>query len=236
MSTVSEIQQELARLADPQKAAHLQRFFKTGAGEYAQGDLFRGIRVPVLRKLVKRYEHIDLADVGELLESSFHEDRLLALLLLVRMTAVGDGATREKIYHLYLKKTAFINNWDLVDTSAEHIIGVHLEGKSKTPLNHLARSTSLWERRMAIMATFYEIKRGRFRETLRIAKMLLNDPHDLIHKAVGWMLREVGKRDLHVEEEFLRKYYRRMPRTMLRYAIERFPAPKRKAYLSGEVE
>ena len=235
MSSVSEIQKELARLADPQKAAHLQRFFKTGPGEYAEGDRFRGIRVPVLRRLVRRYERIRLADAGELLESSYHEDRLLALLLLVRLAAGGDGATRERIYRLYLKKTAFINNWDLVDTSAEHIIGAHLDGKSKAPLTRMARSALLWERRMAIMATFYEIKHDRFRETLRIAKMLLDDPHDLIHKAVGWMLREVGKRDLQAEEDFLRKYYRRMPRTMLRYAIEKFPQPKRKAYLSGDI-
>ena len=233
---VKEIQQELARLADPQKAAQLQRFFKTGPGHYGEGDLFRGIRVPLLRKLAKRYTHIDLTDAGELLASSFHEDRLLALLLLVRMAARGDGTVREKIYHLYLKNTAFVNNWDLVDISAEHIIGAHLDGKSKAALNRLARSANLWERRMAIMATFYDIKRDRFGETLRIAEMLLDDPHDLIHKAVGWMLREVGKRDLQAEEDFLRIFYRRMPRTMLRYAIERFPQPKRKAYLSGAVQ
>ena len=233
MSVVREIQQELARLADPQKAAHLQRFFKTGPGEYAQGDLFRGIRVPELRKLAKRYQGIKLAQADELLRSAYHEDRLLALLLLVQMAGADDGPMRERVYRLYLKRTAHINNWDLVDTSAEHIIGAYLDKKPKIPLNRLARSANLWERRMAVMATFYYIKRGRFQHTLHLAEMLLDDPHDLIHKAVGWMLREVGKRDLRAEEEFLQKHCQRMPRTMLRYAIERFPEPKRRAYLSG---
>ena len=236
MSVLREIEQELGRLTDPQRAAHLQRFFKTGPGEYAEGDRFRGIRVPVLRKLVNRYEHVKLADAAALLESRYHEDRLLALLMFVRMTAAGDRETREDIYRLYLKKTAFINNWDLVDTSAEHIIGAHLDGKSKTPLNRLARSECLWERRMAVMATFYDIKRGRFQQILRLAEMLIDDPHDLIHKVVGWMLREVGKRDLRAAEGFLREHCRRMPRTMLRYAIERFPETKRQAYLSGSAE
>ena len=235
MSRVREIQRELARLADPQKADHLQRFFKTGPGEYGEGDRFRGIRVPVLRKLAKRYRHIDMADAADLLVSVYHEDRLLALLLLVQTAAAGNAETREKIYRLYLQKTAFINNWDLVDISAEHIIGAFLDGKNKTPLQRLARSDSLWERRIAIMATFYFIKRNRFSETLGIATMLRNDPHDLIHKAVGWMLREVGKRDLPAAEGFLRKYCRQMPRTMLRYAIERFPEPKRRNYLLGNV-
>ena len=235
MSKTREIQQELARLADPRKAGRLQWFFKTGPGEYGEGDRFRGIRVPVLRQLAKRYEDLDLADAGRLLESRFHEERLLALLLLVRMAAVGDAATRESIYRLYLEKTAFINNWDLVDASAEHIIGAHLDGKRKTRLYRLARSANLWERRMAVMATYYYIKRGRFHQTLRIAALLLDDPHDLLHKAVGWMLREVGKRDLRAEEDFLKMHCRRMPRTMLRYAIEKFPESKRKAYLSARI-
>ncbi len=236
MSVVSEIQRKLGLMADPQKATHLQRFFKTGPGEYAQGDLFRGIRVPELRKLAKRYQGIQLAQADELLRSAYHEDRLLALLLLVQMAGAGDEANRERVYRLYLKRTAHINNWDLVDTSAEHIIGAYLDTKPKTPLNRLARSASLWERRMAVMATFYYIKRGRFQHTLLLAGKLLDDPHDLIHKAVGWMLREVGKRDLQAAEEFLGKHCRHMPRTMLRYAIERFPEPKRQAYLSGNVK
>lgn len=235
MSKVREIKKELARLSDAQKAADLQRFFKTGPDEYAEGDLFRGIRVPILRRLVKRCAPIDLADAAELLESPFHEDRLLSLLLLVQKAAVGDDTVRERIYRLYLEKAAVINNWDLVDASAEHIIGAHLDGKDPAPLFGLARSNNLWERRMAVMATFYDIKRGRFQQTLRLAEMLLEDPHHLIHKAVGWMLREVGKRNLPAEESFLRKHYRRMPRTMLRYAIERFPEDKRQAYLSGSV-
>ena len=235
ISKAEEIQQQLERLADPEKAEQLQRFFKTGPGEYAEADRFRGIRVPALRKLARQYEGIDLADAAALLESGYHEDRLLALLLLVRMAAIGDGDIRSRIYRLYLEKTAFINNWDLVDTSAEHIVGAYLDGKSKRPLHRLARSASLWERRMAIMATFYDIKRGRFAQTLQLAEMLLDDPHDLIHKAVGWMLREIGKRDTEEEEDFLKQHYHTMPRTMLRYAIERFPETKRKRYLRGEI-
>ena len=235
MAILKELQRELTRLADPQKAEQLQRFFKTGPGEYAEGDLFRGIRVPVLRKLVNRFEGIGLADAGYLLESPYHEDRLTALLLMVRIAATGDEETKSRVYRRYMEKTAFINNWDLVDSSAEHIIGSYLDGKSKAPLIRLARSSNIWERRMAVMATFFDIKHNRFEPTFIIAEMLLDDAHHLIHKAVGWMLREIGKRDQRAEEGFLRKHYRRMPRTMLRYAIEKLPERQRKAYLTGKV-
>lgn len=232
---VEEIQKQLDRLGNPETASTLQKFFKTGPGEYAEGDVFRGICVPVLRKLAKKYQDITLSDTEQLLTSTFHEDRLLALLVLVRVYSRSDDVTRTKIYKLYLDNTKFINNWDLVDGSAEHIVGDFLMKKDKEPLYGLARSSVLWERRVAIMSTFNYIKRGAFNETFKIAKMLITDTEDLIHKAVGWMLREVGKRDLQAEESFLKAYYLQMPRTMLRYAIEKFPQAKRQAYLRGEI-
>jgi 3-methyladenine DNA glycosylase AlkD len=230
------IQKELDALASPEAARTAQWFFKTGPGEYGEGDVFRGIRVPVLRKLAGKYGDIGLSDAERLLELTFHEDRLLALFILVRAYAGGDEAARLRIFGLYLRHTRHINNWDLVDSSAEHIVGAHvrMNGERET-LTKLAGSSSLWERRIAIMATFHFIKKGEFAETLRIAQLLLHDPEDLIHKAVGWMLREIGKRSMPAEEEFLRDRYKEMPRTMLRYAIERFPEPLRLAYLKGTV-
>jgi 3-methyladenine DNA glycosylase AlkD len=232
---VTEIQKRLAALGDPRVAAVSRRFFKTGPGEYGEGDLFRGIRVPVLRSLAREYQSISLPEAGRLLGSPFHEDRLLALLLLVRLYARGDGAAREKVYRLYLKSTRFVNNWDLVDSSAEHVVGAYLWDKGREPLQRLAKSADLWERRIAVLATFHFIRRGEFGETLGIARVLLSDPEDLIHKAVGWMLREVGERDPEAEEAFLKEHHRRMPRVMLRYAIEKFPEEKRRRYLKGEV-
>ena len=232
---IAEIQNQLAGLSNPEDGAFLQRFFKTGPGQYGEGDLFRGIRVPVLRRLSKAHQDIPLDLAEQLLHSAYHEDRLLALLILVRKFADADETGRTAIYTLYLDNTRFINNWDLVDTSAMHIIGAYLRDKSKEPLYQLARSGHLWERRIAILATFHFIKRGVFDETLRIAGILLTDKEDLIHKAVGWMLRETGKRDLQSEEAFLGVHYRQMPRTMLRYAIEKFPPDKRLSYLKGTV-
>jgi 3-methyladenine DNA glycosylase AlkD len=233
--SAAEIQERLAALGDARVAASSRRFFKTGPGEYGEGDLFRGIRVPALRALAKEYEGAGAAEAGRLLRSPFHEDRLLALLVLVRLYARGDEAAREKIYGLYLKSTRFINNWDLVDSSAEHIVGAHLRERGRGPLHLLAKSADLWERRIAVLATFHYVRRGEFAETLRVARALLSDREDLIHKAVGWMLREVGKRDPSAEEEFLKEHCRRMPRTMLRYAVERFPEERRRRYLKGEV-
>lgn len=232
---INELQKRLKALGDARVAEVSRRFFKTGPGEYGEGDRFRGIRVPVLRSLAKEYEAVAVPDAGRLLGSAFHEDRLLALLILVRLFARGDEALREEIYRLYLKSMRFINNWDLVDSSAEQIVGAHLWEKPRTPLGRLAKSEDLWERRVAVMATFHFVKRGEFGETLAVARTLLSDREDLIHKAVGWMLREVGNRDLGAEEEFLKEHYGRMPRTMLRYAIERFPEEKRRRYLKGEV-
>jgi 3-methyladenine DNA glycosylase AlkD len=230
-----EIQLRLSRLANSHSAAFLQSFFKTGAREYGEGDRFRGIRVPVIRKLAKEYQGLTLTECQKLLRSAYHEDRLLALLILVRAYERGDDAVKRRVHNLYLKNARFINNWDLVDTSAPLIVGGFLWDKDRAALYRLARSRNLWQRRMAIMATFHFIKRGDFIDTLRIAVILLQDREDLIHKAVGWMLREVGKRDRQAEERFLNKHGNRMPRVMLRYAIEKFPEPKRRRYLKGEV-
>jgi 3-methyladenine DNA glycosylase AlkD len=230
-----DVESELQRLADPADAEVLRRFFKTGPGEYGEGDRFLGIRVPRLRALARTSRSLPHEQVLTLLRAPWHEARLLALLLLVEQYRRGTAAERAAIYDAYLGHTRYINNWDLVDSSAEHILGAHLRPENLTALERLARSESLWERRMAILATFHWIRQGEFRPTLRLAGLLLEDPHDLIHKAVGWMLREVGKRDLRVEEEFLLPRYRRMPRTMLRYAIERFPESRRQQYLRGEV-
>jgi 3-methyladenine DNA glycosylase AlkD len=198
-----EIQSRLSDLSNPEEARFLQKFFKTGPGQYGQGDLFRGIRVPVLRRLSRSYGDISLEETDRLLQSAYHEDRLLALLILVRKYAGADEKQKSAIYSLYLNRTRFINNWDLVDASAEHIVGAFLKEKSRELLYRLARSTHLWERRIAVLATFHYIKRGELEETFRIAEMLLADREDLIHKAVGWMLREAGKRDLSREETFL---------------------------------
>ena len=237
MAGIETIRKETKRLADPEKAKILQRFFKTGPGQYGEGDVFAGITVPVIRKLVRKRQDISPAEASELLRSPIHEERLLALLILVEKARRGDDATRKHIYRLYLKNTRYINNWDLVDLSAEHIVGAWLADRDKKKLYRLAKSKSLWERRIAILATFHDIKRGIPDHTLALADVLMEDRHDLIHKAVGWMLREVGKRcSADTLREFLRTRYPFMPRTMLRYAIERFPEAERKAYLRGAVE
>jgi 3-methyladenine DNA glycosylase AlkD len=217
-----EITRELAKLGDPEQAAVLRRFFKTGPGQYGEGDLFRGIKVPVLRQLVKKYPALPFADAERLLHAVHHEDRMLGLLFLMAGFEHGGAEVRRLSYRLYLDTTRCINNWDLVDVSAPHIVGAYLFDKSRAPLRRLARSSLLWERRIAIVATFYFIRRNQFDDTLEIAGMLLDDKHDLMHKAAGWMLREVGKRDLAAEEGFLREHCRHMPRTMLRYAFSLF--------------
>jgi 3-methyladenine DNA glycosylase AlkD len=233
--TLAMLRAELYALADPADAIHLQRFFKTAPGEYGAGDKFLGLRVPALRKLVRDYRQLNDADALEMLASSWHEERLLALMLLVDGYDRGDESRRERIHRAYLEHTRYINNWDLVDASAEHIVGPHLKAQEIALLEKLARSDDIWERRIAIISTFHFIKRNEFAPTLKIARLLLEDSHDLIHKAVGWMLREVGKRDREVEDAFLKKHYKTMPRTMLRYAIERHPETLRKRYLAGTV-
>jgi 3-methyladenine DNA glycosylase AlkD len=232
---IDEIQSQLVSLSNSEDGLFLQRFFKTGPGQYGEGDLFRGIRVPELRRLSIANQGISLEQAEGLLHSAYHEDRLLALLILVRKYGKADEAGRAAVYELYLRSTRFINNWDLVDASAEHIVGAYLSNRSQETLDHLARSHSIWKRRIAVLATFHFIKRGTFDATLRIAEILIADEEDLIHKAVGWMLREVGKRDMPREAAFLSAHCRQMPRTMLRYAIEKFPEEKRRRYLKGAV-
>jgi 3-methyladenine DNA glycosylase AlkD len=235
MMKAAEVQTTLSSLGDSSTASFLQRYFKTGPGEYGDGDLFRGIRVPIIKKLANEYQDIAMTETKKLLCSAYHEDRLLALLILVRAYLRGDDAVQERIFSLYINNTRFINNWDLVDSSAPQIVGAYLCDKDRVLLHRLARSRQIWERRIAIISTFHFIKRGEFADTLGIAKRLLADREDLIHKAVGWMLREIGKRNQEVEEGFLLKHYKGMPRVMLRYAIEKFPESRRRQYLKGEV-
>ena len=232
---LADIHHRLHALASAERVEILQRFFKTGAGQYAEGDKFLGIKVPELRALAKNYRDVSLPEIEPLLHSEWHEARLLALLLLMQFYERANLADRQTAYAFYLANTAHINNWDLVDVSAPHIVGRHLQPTARSILAQLARSTSLWERRIAIIATFHFIRQNDFSDTLKIAEILLHDQHDLIHKAVGWMLREIGKRDLQAAEYFLQKHYRDMPRTMLRYAIERLPETRRQQYLAGRI-
>jgi 3-methyladenine DNA glycosylase AlkD len=229
------LQKTLKTLANKEYAAVSHRFFKTGPGEYGEGDVVIGIRVPALRKLAREHRDLPIKDVRQLLKSAIHEERLLALLILILKYQRGGQAEQDRIYQLYLNSTRHINNWDLVDVTAEHIVGAHLYERSRQPLYQLSKSKDLWERRISIIATFRFIRRNDYKDTLKIAGTLVNDPEDLIHKAVGWMLREIGKRHLKTEEDFLKIHYRTMPRTMLRYAIERFPEAKRKRYLKGTI-
>ena len=228
-------QRSLRKLADKAIAEHSGRFFKTAKGQYGEGDLFLGIRVPVLRKQVALFRDMSLEDCLELLKSRYHEERLFALLLLVDKFSRGTESEQKRIYDAYLGHTRFINNWDLVDSSAHLIVGEYLKTRNTRPLSTLAKSASLWERRIAMIATFCFIRNGEFVEALKIATLLLNDEHDLIHKAVGWMLREIGNRDKQTEVDFLQQHYRTMPRTMLRYAIEKFPETQRRGYLNGSI-
>jgi 3-methyladenine DNA glycosylase AlkD len=233
--TAEEIRKRLRDLEDSEKAKILQKFFKTGPGQYGEGDFFLGIPVPRLRKLCRDCGDVALREVESLLKSSVHEERLLALLILIRRYNGEDESGKKRIYTLYLKNTHWINNWDLVDLSAPNIAGDFLMDRSRKPLYGLARSPVLWKRRIAILATFRFIKAQQFDDTLQISELLLRDKEDLIQKAVGWMLREVGKRDQVTEEAFLKEHCSQMPRTMLRYAIERFPAAKRELYMKGRI-
>ena len=222
-------------LANPEIAEHSQRFFKTAEGEYGFGDKFLGIRVPVIRQAVKKFKATELSAAEKLLKSEYHEVRLYALLFLVYRFSKSSVDEQDEIYHLYLSNTQYVNNWDLVDSSAHHIVGAYLENKDRSVLYDLSKSNLLWERRIAIMSTFCFIKKNQFGDTLHLSEQLLNDQEDLIHKAVGWMIREVGKRDLAIQVAFLKAHYQKMPRTMLRYAIEKFSKEERQKYLSGKV-
>ncbi len=234
------LRREIKKREDPKKAKLLQRFFKTGKGQYGEGDVFLGITVPETRMIAKKYKDLTLQEIEELLHSKNHEERLCALLILVH-NFEKHPEKREEIFNFYISNTKNINNWDLVDLSAPSIFGryILMTGKAN-PMNEskifsFANSENLWERRIAILGTFYFIKNNGFEESLEVAAILMNDKHDLIHKAVGWMLREIGKRNLKVEEDFLKKHYKKMPRTMLRYAIERFEEKKRLTYLYGKI-
>lgn len=233
MSTAAAALADLRELADPADAAFLQRFFKTGPGEYGAGDVFLGIRVPATRKLAAKYRDLPLTEVQKLLRSKEHEARLLAVIILTVQYAKASDVQRARIFDLYLANTRYINNWDIVDLSAPRIVGAHLFHAGDTGLlDELAQSKSLWERRIAILATAHFIGQDEFRPTLRIAQKLLRDEHDLIHKASGWMLREVGKRNRQALTSFLERHARVMPRTMLRYALEKFPASDRARFMA----
>jgi 3-methyladenine DNA glycosylase AlkD len=232
---LSELKTALKANANNEQAKILQRFFKTGPGGYGEGDIFLGIKIPVLRSIAKQHLDLTLIELQDLIVSPVHEERMSALMILVTNFPKSTQEKREKIYKFYLKNAKNINNWDLVDLSAPQIVGGFLIDKDKQVLEKLAVSKNLWEKRIAMLASFQFIKIKQFDTALTIADILINDENDLIHKAVGWMLREIGKRDLKIEEDFLKNRYKNMPRTMLRYAIEKFPETKRKAYLLGNI-
>ena len=226
-----QLKKELKELSDPKQAKILQGFFKTGKGEYGEGDIFLGVKVPIQRKVVAGFRDLSQKDIEKLLNSKIHEYRMTALLILIDQYEKANESEKKIIFNFYLKNSKSINNWDLVDISAPKIVGNYLTEKPRIVLYKFARSKNLWQRRIAIISTFTFIRNNDFDDTLKISKMFLSDEHDLIHKAVGWMLREVGKRDQGIEEEFLKRHYSKMPRVMLRYAIEKFDEKKRKFYL-----
>lgn len=233
--------------ANPVKATLLQRFFKTGPGQYAEGDKFAGINVPIIREIAQKYQDLTFDEIDVIIKSTIHEERLAALLILVAKYEKGQEGVRKAVFDFYMMHLNYINNWDLVDLSADKIIGAYLyeyapifqvgirSFKPTELLEELADSDNVWHRRISVLATFYFIKKNQFVYAFQIATMLLKDKHDLIHKAVGWMLREIGKKSQEAEEYFLKLHYKKMPRTMLRYAIERFPEELRQAYLKGKI-
>lgn len=223
---------DLKKLANKKKAKVLSGFFKTGKGQYGEGDIFLGIIVPTQRKIAKKYKESSFEDIKKLLENKIHECRLTGLLILVEKFNESDESQRKKIADFYLDNIRYVNNWDLVDLSADKILGVYLQDKDKSILKKMARSKNLWEKRIAIVSTFAFIKQNKFDDTLEISRILISDKHDLIQKAVGWMLREVGKRNKQAEISFLKRYYTKMPRTTLRYSIERFPDSEKKYYMA----
>lgn len=232
---LQQIKQRLKSLANKETAGKSKRFFKTGEGEYSSDDIFIGITVPVLRSYAKQLEHLPFETVQALLQSSLHEERQLALFVLLLQYKKLKKTSEKKVYfEFYVSNMQHINNWDLIDASASHIVGDYLLGKDKKILTRWAKSADLWQRRIAIVASWHFIKHDHFETTTHLALILLNDDEDLIHKATGWMLREVGKRDIKTLEKFIRQHYTNMPRTALRYAIEKFPEAKRKRYLNGD--
>jgi len=228
---LNKLVEELQDNANLEQSKILQRFFKTGEGQYGEGDIFLGIKVPIQRKIAKKYIGLPLIKIQKLLDSKIHEYRLVGLIIL---TEKFKKNADPEIFNFYLQNAENINNWDLVDISAPNIVGEFLFDKEKNILYELARSENLWEKRIAIISTFNFIKKEEFEDALAISELLLNDSHDLIHKAVGWMLREIGKRDENILEDFLKKHYKEIHRTTLRYAIEKFEEEKRKNYLRRE--
>lgn len=233
MPHLSQLLRDLNQLKNSEKAKDLSRFFKTGKGQYGEGDKFLGVMVPQQRQVAKEYVNLALTDILKLLKSKYHEHRFTALEILVMQFESGDEKQRKNIFNFYIKNSHLINNWDLVDTSAPYIVGEYLLDKNRSILYKLAKSKNIWQRRIAIVATFAFIRNNEFKDTLAISKLLLSDQHDLIHKAVGWALREVGKKNKAVLKKFLSSHTKSMPRTTLRYAIEKFPLVVRKQYLSG---
>lgn len=230
-----ELRIKIKTLGNPETAKTMLWFFKTGKGEYGEGDVFAGLKVPVQRKLAKEFRDLSLNDLKVLISSPVHEERLISLFILVDKYEKGDEIVKKKVFSFYMRNRKSVNNWDLVDLSAPKIMGKHLLNAEKSILFKLSESKNLWERRISILSTYEFIRNEKYDTTLKIARKLLSDKHDLIHKAVGWMLREVGKKNLSVEEKFLKSNYKKMPRTMLRYAIEKFPEAKRKKYLQGKI-
>lgn len=235
MNDLDNLRKDVRSFQKPKKAKVLQRFFKTGPGEYGEGDVFLGLVTEETRSVAKKYLSLPLPDISKLFASKIHEERVVAVMILCRQFRVADSEGKKKIYDFYFDNITGINNWDLVDGSAPEIVGRYLDlsGLSKEILYELAKSNNLWKKRIAIMVTFYFIKNKDFSDALKIAEVLVDDKEDLIQKAVGWMLREIGNRDIKTEEKFLKKFYKQMPRTMLRYAIEKFPEAKRQSYLKG---
>ena len=232
---LKELRKQINDLASAEVAKTNLWFFKTGNGEYGEGDKFAGLKVPVQHRIAREFKNLTYGELKELLASKIHEERLIALLILVHKYAKSDENEKEKIFKFFISNKKQINNWDLVDLSAPKIVGMHLINKDRQILLDFAKSKNLWERRIAILSTIAFIRMDDFYTTLQIADILIEDEHDLIHKAVGWMLREVGKKNLKVEEDFLKSRYKKMPRTMLRYSIEKFPESKRKKYLQGKI-
>ena len=233
--THRDIISKLKTVTDPEKAKHSTRFFKSGPGEYGEGDKFLGIKVPDQRKIAKKYRDLSSSEIEKLLQNEFHEVRLTAVMLMTYKVEKSGQEELEEMTQLYLENLPAMNNWDIVDSSCHKILGPFLEDKERDLLYDLARTDDLWKKRIAMITCYHFIKQEDFEDAINIAEILVNDEHDLIHKAVGWMLREVGNRDLETEEEFLKKYYQNMPRTMLRYAIEKFDEPLRLKYLHGEI-
>ncbi len=235
MLNLSELKKRVEKESNRKQAAVLQRFFKTGKGDYGEGDIFAGIKIPVQRKIANEFKELCYDDITQLINSKIHEERMIGLLILVNKYENSNEDERDKVYKFYIKNRKGINNWDLVDLSAPKIAGKHLLLKDKDILYKFAHSKNLWERRIAVISTYSFIKEGNYITTFDISDILLNDKHDLIHKAVGWMLREIGKKNQVAEENFLKARYKKMPRTMLRYAIEKFPERKRKKYLLNKI-